>query len=124
MLSQLILWCSIALEFAVLLTCLRGRLSSRFPLFYVYIGFVLLQDIITIPALKWSDGVYRLIYWSTEFSGLLLGSLVVFEICKVSLAAYPGTARVARNALVFVFLVAIAKGFTNLAYLQNWQLRT
>jgi hypothetical protein len=123
MLSDLILWSSIALESAVLFVGLRSRLTSRFPLFYVYIAFVLFQDLIT-PAFEGNKSLYKVVYWSTEFSGLLLGSLVVFEICKVSLRAYPGTARVARNALAFVFLVALAKGFWNLLHFSSWELKT
>src|ERR1700736_1551828 len=121
-LSQLILWSSIALELALLVAGLRSRLTYRFPFFYGYIAFVLTQDLVTIFALHWSVPIYKLIYWVTEFSGLVLGSLVVFEICKVSLAAYPGTARMARNALAFVFLAAIARGVANASHLSNWQL--
>ena len=104
MLSQLILWSSIVLELTLLVTGLRSRLVYRFPVFYVYIAFVLLQDLVTIFALQWSQQVYKDVYWVTEFTGLALGSLVVFEICKVSLAAYPGAARMARNALAIVFV--------------------
>jgi hypothetical protein len=121
MLSQLILWSSIILELALLVTGLRSRLAHRFPVFYVYITFILLQDLVTIFALQWSQQTYKSVYWSTEFTGLALGSLVVFEICKVSLAAYPGTARMARNALALVFLAAVAKGFPTS---EGWQLRS
>ncbi len=121
MLSQLILWSSIVLELALLVTALRSRLAYRFPVFYVYIAFVLLQDLVTIFALQWSQQIYKGVYWATEFTGLALGSLVVFEICKVSLAAYPGTARMARNALAIVFLTAVARGFPTST---GWQLRS
>jgi hypothetical protein len=109
-LSQFILWSSILLELALLVAGLRNRLAGRFPIFFGYIAFVLSQDVLTIFAVHWSRQVYTVVYWVTEFSGLALGSLVVFEIYKVSLAAYPGTARMARNALAFVFVTALAKG--------------
>ena len=118
MLSQLIWWSSIALEIALLVGGLRSRLANRFPVFYGYVGFVVLQDLVSFFAFEWSPGVYKGIYWVTEFAGLAIGSLVVFEICKVSLAAYPGTARMARNALAIVFLAAVAKGFPTSA---GWQ---
>jgi hypothetical protein len=57
----------------------------------------------------------------TEFLGLAGGSLVVFEIYRVSLAAYPGAARMARNALAFVFLTAMAKGLGDAAGSTGWQ---
>src|SRR5216683_2246375 len=45
----------------------------------------------------------------TEWMGILMGCGVVFEIYRVGLSAYPGTARLARNLLAFVFLLAFAK---------------
>jgi hypothetical protein len=124
-LSQLILWSSILLELALLVAGLRNRLAGRFPFFFGYIAFVFFQDLVTIFALHWSRQVYNGVYWVTEFSGLALGSLVVFEIYKVSLAAYPGTARMARNALAFVFVTALAKGLAQgMASPVGWQTKT
>jgi hypothetical protein len=113
MLGQLIWWSSIALEMVLLVRGLCTRLAYRLPVFYSYIAFVVLQEIARLFAFQWSDPVYKAVYWSTEFLGLAVGSLVVFEIYKVSLAAYPGAARMARNALAFVFLTALAKGLLN-----------
>ncbi|MCU1243543.1 MAG: hypothetical protein JWO71_4269 [Candidatus Acidoferrum typicum] len=109
-LSQLILWCSIVLELALLVAGLCNRLVGRFPFFFGYIAFVFLQDLVFVFALHWSRQVYTVVYWVAEFSGLALGSLVVLETYKVSLAAYPGAARMARNALAFVFVTALARG--------------
>jgi hypothetical protein len=121
-LSQLILWSSIALELALLVAGLCNRLAGRFPFFFGYIAFVLSQDLVSVFAFHWSRPVYTVVYWVTEFSGLALGSLVVFEIYKVSLAAYPGTARMARNALAFVFVTALAKGLAQaIASPLSWQ---
>jgi hypothetical protein len=118
------LWSSIALELAIVIAGVRSRLTHRFPVFYGYMAFVLFGDLITIPAIGWSKAAYKAIYWSAEFTGLFLGVLVVFEICKVALAAYPGTARMARNALAFVVLVALAKGFATLSHFSNWEWKT
>ena len=120
MLTQLI-WCSsIALEIAVLVRGLRSKLAYGLPIFYAYIGFVALQDI-TRFLFQWNKQVYPVIYWVTEFLGLAIGSLVIFEIYKVSLAAYPGAARMARNALAFVFLTAVAKGLADIATTGAWK---
>jgi hypothetical protein len=120
MLTQLIWWSSITLEIAVLVRGLRSNLAYRLPIFYAYIAFVALQDITRLVSFQWSPGVYAGIYWVTEFLGMAMGSLVVFEIYKVSLAAYPGAARMARNALAFVFLTAVAKGLAD-ATSGGWQ---
>jgi len=113
MLGQLIWWSSIALEMLLLVRGLYSRLAYRLPVFYSYIGFVVLQEIIRLVAFHWSSLAYKNVYWLTEFLGLGIGSLVVFEIYKASLAAYPGTARMARNALALVFVTALAKGLAS-----------
>jgi hypothetical protein len=111
MLGQLI-WCSsIALEMILLLRGFQNRLVHRLPVFYGYVSFVLLQEFARLSTVH--KNLYKSVYWSTEFLALAIGSLVVFEVYRVSLAAYPGAARLARNALAFVFLVALVKGILN-----------
>lgn len=121
MLSQLIWWSGIALEIALLVRGLRGQLVRRLPIFYAYITCVAVQNIPTF-FFQGNKPVYAVIYWVTEFLGLAMGSLVIFEIYKVSLRAYPGAARMARNALAFVFLTAVAKGLANVWASGGWQM--
>jgi hypothetical protein len=121
MLGQLIWWSGIALEIAVLVRGLRSQLARRLPIFYAYIAFVALQEILRF-LFQWNQPVYAAIYWVTEFLGLAMGSLVIFEIYKVSLRAYPGAARMARNALAFVFLTAVAKGLATVWASGGWRL--
>jgi len=115
MLGQLIWWSSIALEMVLLARGLHNRLAFRLPVFYSYIAFVIFQDLVRLSTFQWKFDFYKPVFWSTEFLGLAIGSLVVFEIYKVSLAAYPGAARMARNALAVVFLVALVKGLLHVA---------
>src|SRR5258708_17139293 len=115
MLGQLIWWSSIALEMVLLARGLQNRLAFRLPVFYSYIAFVIFQDLVRLSTFQWKYDLYKPVYWSTEFLGLAVGSLVVFEIYKVSLAAYPGAARMARNALAVVFLIALVKGVLEVA---------
>jgi hypothetical protein len=122
MLGQLIWWSGIAVEIAVLVRGFRGQLVRRLPIFYAYIAFVALQEILRV--LFQSRPAYPLIYWVTEFLGLAMGSLVIFEIYKVSLRAYPGAARMARNALAFVFLTAVAKGLATVWATGGWELQS
>src|SRR5271155_4768858 len=99
MLSQIIWWSSIALEILLLVRAFRGRLATHYPIFYIYLSFVLTQDLLRFSVYRWEPRLYSPVYWVTEFLGVVAGCAVVFEICKVSLAAYPGTARLARNLL-------------------------
>lgn len=110
MLGQAIWWSSIAIEILLLLRGLRGKLAFRYPLFYCYLSFVLFQDLLSFAVYRWYPQLYRNVYWFTEFLAVMLGCGVVFEIYRVGLSAFPGTARMARNALALVFALAIAIG--------------
>ena len=107
MLSQVIWWSGNALEVFLLVRGVRGRLLFRYPVFYAYILFVLIQSPIRH---RWYDkSLYGPVYWVTEFLGLAMGCLIVFEIYRVALRAYPGTAKMARKILLFLFALAVAK---------------
>lgn len=109
MFAHFICWLGMSLEAMVLVRGLKARLVSRFPLFYSYLLVVLIQDVIRYIAYGWYPKVYPNIYWSTQFVSLVMGSIVIFEICRVALEEYPGTARMARNLLGLVFLGIFAK---------------
>jgi hypothetical protein len=120
MVGQLIWWTSITLEIVLLARGFYNRLMYRYPIFYSYITLVLLQDIARLSAYHWKFSLYKPVYWGTEFTGLVFGSLIVFEIYKVSLAAFPGAARMTRNALSTVFVIALVKGLLDAS--AGWQL--
>jgi len=121
--TQIIWWAGVGVEFALLLRGIRGKLPPRFPLFYSYIAFVLLQSILLyyyIYRRGPESNAYRDAYWICESICLILGSLVLFEIYRIALRPYPGTARIARNLLYFVFALAFAKVLVNQSYGSVW----
>ena len=121
MLSQVIWWSSIALEAVLLVRGLRGRLSSRYPFFYVYLAFVLFQDLSSLVIYRWDPRLYIYSYWVTEFLGIVIGCGVVLEIYRIGLLQYPGAARMARNILLFVFVLASMKALVAAFYVpQGW----
>jgi hypothetical protein len=109
MLTLCIWWAGIILEIVLLFRGFQGRLLSRFPVFYSYILAVLLESIVTFGFFRWAPKHYAIAYWICLFLALLMGSLVVFEIYRITLRPYAGTSRMARNALLFVFALAVAK---------------
>src|SRR5947209_16997731 len=113
MLSQTIWGISLALEVFLLVRGLRTGLTSRYPVFYSYLFFVVVQSPIRFVAHRWYlTTLYTQVYWTTEFVGLALGCLVVFEIYRMALKEYPGTAKIARNIFWLLFLLAVAKAAT------------
>jgi hypothetical protein len=122
MLSQSIWWASIALELLVLVRAFRGKLASRFPVFYCYVGFVVFEDIVSFLVYRFDPKFYPYTYWTTEFLCVLIGCGIVFEIYRVGLMSYPGTARMARNFLAILFILAAMKGLRVAANDPQWWL--
>jgi hypothetical protein len=105
------------MEAVVVFRGLRARLISRFPLFYSYLLAVLIQDVIRyIAYLRFSQEVFANVYWSTQFVSLVMGSIVIFEIYRLALEDYPGTARMARNLLFVAFLGVLLKAVLTTHY--------
>ncbi len=109
MIGQAIWWACIAVEAVLLARALQSKLLSRYPAFYAYLLFVWMQSLLRFSVYHARPQLYAKVYWITEWLGVLVGCGVVFEIYRVGLLAYPGTARLARNLLAFVFLLASAK---------------
>ena len=116
MLGQVIWWSGIALEALLLVRGFRGQLLSRYPAFFSYILFVWLQSLLRFSVYHLRPQLYSSVYWITEWLAILLGCGVVFEIYRVGLAAYRGTARMARNLLAFAFVLAFTK-----AIVETWK---
>jgi len=119
MLSQFIWWSSIALASLVLIRGMQTKLAYRFPIFYGYVAYVLSLDDVTSYFIK-APTVYSYVYWATEFVGVLIGCGVVFEIYRIGLLRYPGTARMARNALGVIFVLALMKALVVAANQPGW----
>ncbi len=122
MLTQVIWWSSIALESLLLFRGFRGKLVSRYPAFYFYISFVLVQDLVCFAIARLSHGAdeYSYAYWTAEFLCVLVSCGIVLEIYRVGLAAYPGTARMARRLLALVFAIVLIKVIVNVAIDPHW----
>jgi hypothetical protein len=104
------LWISgIVLELVLLVRSIQAKLFTKFPIFYLYILFVLLQSLARFSVYQWHRAWYLEVYWYSEFVSVLVGCGILFEIYWKGLSPYPGTARLARNVLALVFVFAAAK---------------
>lgn len=109
MLGQIIWWSGITIETVILARALFGKLLKQYPAFYAYLLFVWMQSLLRFSVYHARPQFYPRVFWITEWLGVLVGCAVVFDIYRVGLRAYPGTARLARNLLAFVFLLAFVK---------------
>ncbi len=103
---------------------IRAKLWIVYPVFYVYISFVLFQSFLRLLIFQYNAHLYRYVYWTTEFIGVALGCGVVFEIYHVGLLAYPGSARMARRLLTIVFVMALTKGLAEASNNSQWWAET
>jgi hypothetical protein len=113
MASQVIAWLAVALEVVLLWRGVSLRSFSRFPFFYFYIAFVLVQSLYLFSVLHWHEASYAQAYWGMCALALVVGSLVIFEVYRIGLRRFPGTAKMARNLLYLVFALTIAKVLAN-----------
>lgn len=105
-----VIWCVSSLfEAALIWRLLQTRLFTQFPVFFGYVTFVFAETFVRAYFHRGDEGVYAWVYWSTEFLALIFGCCVMFEVYRKALAPYPGTAKMARNVLLFLFALALAR---------------
>jgi hypothetical protein len=96
-------WLGILLEALLLVRGLQSKLITKFPIFYSYLLFVFTQELLRFGVYRWAQNFYSPVYWITQLIGLVMGSAVVFEIYRMGLKEFPGTAKLVRIGLGFVF---------------------
>jgi hypothetical protein len=108
------LWLTaLTLESVLLVRAIRGNILKQYPFFYLYLSCVLLRDASLMPIYYLWPKIYGYAYWYSEFFSVVVGCGVVWEVYKVALSRYPGAARMARNVLPFLFIVAASRIFVN-----------
>lgn len=112
-----LIWLSaITLETTVLFRGLRGALLKKYPLFYAYIGCVLLIEVLRFCCYKVSPNFYPVFYWHTELVTIVASYAVIFEIFRQALRHNPGVARVAQKLLLVVFVIALTYAASDLLH--------
>ncbi len=104
MLAQTIWVLGIFLEGLLLLRSWRARHFLKFPFFFSYVGFVLVQSVIRYGVNKFYPSQYANVYWCTEFVGVVAGCAVVLDFYRIALAEFLGVAKLARSALLLAFV--------------------
>ena len=122
MLTQLLWWLGMALELALLLRAVKHDLLKAFPVFYTYVAYVLVESLVRFYVFVEFPAAYGLSYWVTQLGSVLLGYGVVWEICRQALARYSGTFRMARGAIVLIFVIVICKVVGSSLGSEGWSL--
>ena len=120
MLSSLFWVTGLVLESILLVRALLGNSLKYYSLFYLYLISVLLPSACLFAIYHLWPNFYPPAYWFTQFLNILLGCALVWQVYKVALAQYPGAARMARNVLAFLFILAFTRIFVKAWNSPNW----
>ena len=112
--THVIWWMGTAL-LAVLLV--RGVVAGNFrkyPLFYFYIGSVLVKEAVGLLSYRFAPDFYKPLYWPTELATIVASYAVIVEIFRKSLRHNPGIARKAQKLLLGAFALTVSYAATDL----------
>ncbi len=101
------------MEALLLVRSYKEKLFERYPLFYSYIGCVLLIEALRFSWYKAQFDSYQTVYWWTEFPAVVAGYGVIAEIYKRSLEHHPGVARRAQRVLLVVLFLTLGEVAAN-----------
>ncbi|HWO32842.1 MAG TPA: hypothetical protein VNO32_28935, partial [Candidatus Acidoferrum sp.] len=91
-------------------------LLKKYPLFYGYVGCVLLIEVLRLWCYKASPNFYPVFYWNTELVTIVASYAVIFEIFRQALRHNLGVARVSQKLLLVVFVIAFSYAATDLVH--------
>jgi hypothetical protein len=112
--THVIWWVGTSLVAAILIRgALVGHLRT-YPLFYSYIGCVLLKEIVGLLSYRFAPNFYRPLYWSTELATIVASYAVIVEIFRQSLRHNPGIARKAQKLFLAAFALTVSFAATYL----------
>ncbi len=115
MLANFIWWTAITFEVVILLRCGLTGLVKKYPLFFSYIGCVLLTEIIGLLTNALAPKLYVLLYWPADLATILASYAVMVEIFRWSTRHKPGIRRLTQRTLLTVFAVTVAFAASNFA---------
>ena len=112
-LTQSVWWSTNALEALLLVRAVRGDFFRKYPIFYIYLSYVLFESFLRFCFYVFKPDLYPSVYWFSQYVSVTIGYGVVWEIFRQALANYPGAGRVARTCLLTIFILVLCKVFLN-----------
>jgi len=114
--TYLIWFCAIALEAAILFRIGRSALLKKYPLFYTYIGCVLLAELLRFFCYRFAPHFFQIFYWDTELILFVTGYGVLVDIFRRALKCSPGVLRLGQKLLLIVFVAAVSYAVSELLH--------
>lgn len=107
---------AIAAEVVILLRGAMTGLLKRYPLFFTYVGCVLLTEIIGLLTRAWAPRFYEPLYWPADLATILASYAVMVEIFRWSTRHKPGIRRLTQRALLTVFALTVGYAVSNFVH--------
>lgn len=103
----------LVLEGLLLVRAILGGFFKKYPLFYLYVGWVFALSSVRLIIYLAEPAYYRVFYWYTQPFSVLVGCGLVWEVYRQALGRYPGAARMARNLFLFLLVMVLSKIMVN-----------
>lgn len=103
MLAYIVWLTGIAFEIALLIRGAVAGLVKRYPLFYTYIGCVLIKELVGFGSYILAPNSYAIIYWPTELVTVMASFAIIIQIFRAAVKHNPGMVRFIQNVLLISF---------------------
>lgn len=120
LLTQSAWWAGNALEAVLLYRALRRKFFGKYFVFYAYLSYVLVEQLVAFGVYVFTPAFYTKFYWSMQFVSITIGYCVIWEIFRQVFGPYPGARKVTRNLLAAILVILLCKVFLNALY--HWRL--
>src|SRR5258708_36374666 len=114
--TNFIWWSAIALEAAILFRSAPSALLKKYPLFYAYIGCVLLIEVLRFCSHTFTPNFYPAFFWHTDPVTIVARYALILEIFGKALKHNPGLARRAQKLQLLGFVIALTSVATDLLH--------
>jgi len=107
--QQILGWAGIALLAVLIARAIQCRFAARYPMFYGYLAFVSVVSVAALVVSAKAPGSYWNFYWITDFSALLFGLGITFDIFDQAFKSYAGVSKLASMPILVLVILAFTR---------------
>jgi hypothetical protein len=104
--QQILGWTGIFFLGLLLARAVQQKMLRRYAVFYGYLGYVLVVSIVALVVSSKAPVLYWAFYWVTDFTALLFGLAITFDIFRRAFREYPGVSKLASMPILFLVILA------------------
>jgi hypothetical protein len=107
--QQILGWTGIFFLGLLLARAVQQKMLRRYAVFYGYLGYVLVVSIAALVVSSKAPVLYWSFYWVTDFTALLFGLAITFDIFRRAFREYPGVSKLASMPILFLVVLAFTR---------------